>query len=302
MGKFCVNCGQEFAEGQKFCGNCGTERQDSGEQSRNTSALSALGISIPPAKVKVSETFNNPDFDIVAVYTVEQENAHGNAINQLLDLSDRHGFEHVREAFNELGEAGSSAAWRIMSAASAQSGDRDAARDLAVRARYCAVTNWDVLLAVLLETKPLAKEVSEGSQNEGWLSQSPHPLSSDIRQSTGMLRRIIEAVYPTSEELQSWLSEDEAGTASILTEAGMLLHNIHRHFDFDGVQPGHAGGMALGLALMSDFGDPNTRARAEQSLTNLVSIQGQLADFANQILEVAALRPKLTAMGLWRWT
>lgn len=286
----------------KIGGSAQAGQSASGSLSQRESALKALGIVVPPPKVRVSDVMNRADFVLADVYTDQDYEAHQEAINKLLDLAEIHGHEHVRAALIEIGEAGSSSAWRVLSAIARQQSDDDATKDFALRARFCALSDWDEFVSILMEATPLSRQITDRSADEVWLQQSPHPLTSDIQRISSDLRATIEGVYPDSEQLNNWLREDESGTASMLAEAGFALQNIHRFFGLNGLQPPHAGGMALGLALISDFADPESRESAEKALRNLVTVQGQLQPFAEEILEISALKPKLEKMGLWRWS
>jgi hypothetical protein len=261
-----------------------------------------LGIQPPVAKVRISETLDDSNFNIEDYYSPEEIAAFYEVQNQLLDLSDVHGPAYVKPALTQLGEAGSSGAWRVLAATAAQNADYQGVKEYAWLGVQCASNNWDVLVSMQILASEIGREISASKANLEWEIQSPHPLREDVVNCSDLLRRVIGDLYPNSEQLQSYMDEDVENTRQILAEAGVALYSIHQVFGTDGHRPGHVGIMALGLALLIDFGPPQQSASAEVTLKNLVTIQGKFADFAQQILEIEQIKPKLMELGVWRWS
>lgn len=295
-----------FSGAGNFCSKCGAPRGGAPTTvnpvgSLPQSPIEALGIHVPPAKIAVSETLGDPNFDVKNHYSPEEIGAFYGVLDQILDVSDVHGSEHVLPALTQLGEAGSSAAWRVLAQFAAQNGDREGVRRNVWLAVHCAFNNWDVLVAVNIQATELAREINAEKSDSDWAFQSPHPLSQDVAQVSAGLLDVISALYPDSEELRSYMAEGVENTRQMLAEAGLALYNIHQVFGTDGKPPGHIGLMALGLTLLIDFGPVEQRGRAEEDLKNLVTIQGQFGDFAKQLLEIEVIKPKLKDLGVWRW-
>jgi hypothetical protein len=265
------------------------------------SALQKLGMDLPHAKLKVSDTLNNPNFNIQDYYSVEEIDDFYPILNSLLDLWDVHGPEHVKEALGELGDAGSSAAWRVLATLYEQRTDFEGLKNAAWLGVRCALNNWDVLLSMNILARAIALKISASKDDTDWLYQNPHPLSADISEVSAALHGVVQRLYPDSDELRFYLSDDLLNTRQMLTESGTILHDIHMVFGRKGHPPGHIGLMALGMTLMIDFGNPQQKAAAEASLKNLVTIQGQFSEFADQILEIDLIKPKLKQLGVWRW-
>lgn len=307
MDLFCKECGLAFSGAGNFCSKCGapsggTPTTANPVGSLPQSPIEALGIHLPHATIKISETLSDPDFDIKNHYSPEEIGAFYEVLDQILDVSEVHGSEHVLPALNQLGEAGSSAAWRVLAQFAAQNGDIESVRRNVWLAVHCAFNNWDVLVAANIHATELAREINAEKSDSTWAFQSPHPLSQDVAQVSAGLLDVISALYPDSEELRAYMVEGAENTRQMLAEAGVALYNIHQIFGTDGKAPGHVGLMALGLTLLIDFGPVEQRARVEDTLKNLVTIQGQFADFARQLLEIEIIKPKLVELGVWRWS
>lgn len=296
-----------FSGEGNFCSRCGVPRGDAptrvpSAEPRSQTPIEALGIEPPVAKVRISETLDDSNFNIGDYYSPEEIAAFYEVLNQFLDLSDVHGPAYVKPALTQLGEAGSSAAWRTLAAMAAQNADYQGVKEYAWLGVQCAFNNWDVLVSMNILASEIGREISASKANVDWAFQSPHPLREDVVNCSDLLRRIIGELYPNSEELRSYMDEDVENTRQILAGAGVALYNIHQVFGTDGHPTGHVGVMALGLALLIDFGPPHQSASAEVTLKNLVTIQGQFAHFARQLLEIKIIKPKLVELGVWRWS
>ena len=115
----CKECGVAFSSEGNFCSRCGSPR--GGEQAptaqetlQGESAPRKLGLRLPHAKLKAFDTLSDPNFDIEDFYSLEEIDDFYPVLDSLFDLWDQHGPENAKEALVELGEAGSSAAWRVL--------------------------------------------------------------------------------------------------------------------------------------------------------------------------------------------
>ena len=307
MKLFCTECGVAFSGEGNFCSRCGAPRGDAptrvpSAEPRSQTPIEVLGIKPPLAKVRISETLDDSNFNIKNYYSPEEIEYFSQILDQILDVYDVHGIEHVRQALIQLGDAGSSAAWRALALIAAQNADPENMKKYFWLGVHCASNNWDVLLTTTIAAKDLAREIDAEKSDTNWVFQSPHPLSEDVAGVSDLLCEVIGVLYPDSDELGSYMAEGAETTRRMLADAGRALYQIHQVFGRDGRPPGHIGLMAMGLVLLIDFGPADQRVGVELTLKNLVTIQGQFADFARQLLEIEITKPKLVELGVWRWS
>lgn len=303
MDLFCKGCGIAFSRQGNFCSRCGASR--GGEPRPPTSVnpqtetpIEALGINLPPSRLKLSDRLDE-NFYIGDHYSLEEMQSFYKVLNQILDVSDVHGFEHVVPALDQLGQAGSSAAWRTLAEINAQKGEVGSVRRYVGLAVLYAFNRWEVLLAATVQGFFLCQEIQATENSDAW--RFGESLRPDVVRVTGWLRDVISHLYPDSEELRGYMAEDVEGTRRALAEAGKVLHNMNVTALGDGEDGPHLGLLALGLTLLIDFGSSDQREWAEEALIRQVTLNGKYSGFAEKLLEVEEIKPKLVELGVWRW-